>query len=126
MKRILALILLCLFVQHSQAQQLSGLPTSPFTVTGSSNPYGKWAGWMYGGKLQVVACTTDHCTDAVMNAAWWVWDRGLGLTDANAALTKYGAVSICETSVRAVWWNDRYKLKNKFNLTDTDLSTVCP
>jgi len=85
----------------AHAQSVECVPASPLDITGTSNPGGKWAAWMCGKRVQIVACAADHCTDAVINAAWWVWDRGATLADGNAALTKYKAGSICEPSVRA-------------------------
>lgn len=110
----------------AQAQQIQCMPASPLSITGTSNAVGKWAGWMCDGKPEIVACTTDHCTDAVINAGWWVWDRGLNLSDANAALKKYGAVSKCDPLIRAVWWPDRYKLREKLGMSDTDIAAICP
>lgn len=118
-----ALVLMC---GKAHAQQLDCLPTSPLGITGTSNLGGKWAGWRCNGRIQIVACAADHCTDAVLNAAWWVWDRGMSLVDANAALTKYSAGSICDPAVRGVWWSDRYKLQAKLAATDAELAALCP
>lgn len=75
----------------AQAQTVACNPASPLAITGTSNAAGKWAAWRCPTRINIVACTTDHCTDAVINAAWWVWDRGLSLSDANSALKKYNA-----------------------------------
>lgn len=120
---VCALVLMC---GKAHAQQVECAPASPLDITGTSNPGGKWAAWMCGKRVQIVACAADHCTDAVINAAWWVWDRGLSVTDANAALKKYRAVSQCAPAVRAVWWPDRYKLRDKFGLTDQEVAAICP
>ena len=110
----------------AHAQQLDCKPASPQAITGNSNPAGKWAAWHCNGHVQIVVCATGHCTDAVINAAWWVWDRGATLADGNAALTKYKAGSICDPSVRAVWWPDRYKLKSVLGMSDDQVAAICP
>lgn len=117
---------LTLAVSCVNAQTLACIPTNPLAITGASNQAGKWAGWMCGDRVQIVACAADNCTDAVINAAGWVWDRGLSLADANAALAKYKAGSICEPSVRAVWWPDRYKLREQLGMSGAQVAAVCP
>lgn len=118
-----ALVLMC---GKAHAQSVDCVPRSFGDVTGTSNAAGKWAAWRCPTRINIVACTTDHCTDAVLNAAWWVWDRGLSLADANAALAKYKAGSICEPSVRAVWWTDRYKLREQLGMSDAQVTAICP
>jgi hypothetical protein len=120
---VCALVLMC---GKAHAQQFDCTPASPLGITGTSNPGGKWAAWMCGKRVQIVACAADHCTDAVINAAWWVWDRGATLADGNAALTKYKAGSICDPSVRAVWLPDRYKLKSVLGMSDDQVAAICP
>lgn len=115
-----------LAMASAQAQSVECVPASPLKITGTSNPGGKWAAWMCGKRVQIVACATDHCTDAMLNAGWWVWDRGFSLGDANAALKKYNATSHCDPAVRAVWWPDRYKLRDRFGLTDQQVAAICP
>lgn len=70
----------------AHAQQVTCIPASTAAVTGASNPNGKWFAYRCGAKIEIVACTTDHCTDAVVNAVWWVVERGVLLADANSAL----------------------------------------
>lgn len=110
----------------AQAQTVACNPASPLAITGTSNAAGKWAAWRCPTRINIVACTTDHCTDAVINAAWWVWDRGLSLSDANSALKKYNAGSVCEPAVIAVWWPDRYKLKSVLGMSDAQVAAICP
>jgi len=115
-----------LAMASAQAQSVECVPASPLEITGTSNHEGKWAAWMCGKRVQIVACSTDHCTDAAINAAWWVWDRGLSVTDANAALKKYNAVSQCDPAVRAVWWPDRFKLREQLGMSDAEIAAICP
>jgi len=126
MRGTLAAMAVAMVMGAAHAQQLDCEPVSPLAITGNSNPAGKWAAWHCNGHVQIVACATGHCTDAVINAAWWVWDRGATLADGNAALAKYQAGSICEPSVRAVWWLDRYKLKSVLGMSDAQVAAICP
>jgi len=125
MRTAISSVLLALVLGAAHAQQLDCKPASPQAITGNSNPAGKWAAWHCNGHVQIVVCATGHCTDAVINAAWWVWDRGATLADGNAALTKYKAGSICDPSVRAVWWPDRYKLREQFGMSDAQVAAIC-
>ena len=80
---------------------------------------------MCGGRVQIVACAADHCTDAALNAAWWVWDRGLSRVGANAVRAKYKAGSLCGPRGRAVWWPDRYKLSEQLGMSDAQVAAIC-
>lgn len=119
----LAVLLLC-GVAH--AQTVACVPHGLSDLTGKSTAAGKWAAWRCPSGLQIVACATDHCTDAVLNAAWWVATHGIDTAGANYAMAKHGAISFCDPAVRAVWWPDRFLLKQDLAGTDAELAALCP
>lgn len=124
--RTFAAVAVAMVMGAAHAQSVDCVPHAFSDITGTSNAAGKWAAWRCPTRINIVACTTDHCTDAVINAAWWVWGRGLSLSDANSALKKYNAGSVCEPAVIAVWWPDRYKLKSVLGMSDAQVAAICP
>ncbi len=117
-----ALLLLC---GGAQAQSVDCAPMRFNDLTGTSNAAGKWAAWRCQNGINVVACSSDQCTDAALNAAWWVATHAVDVAGANYALTKHQAASICAPAVKAVWWPDRYKLREQLGMSDAEIAAIC-
>lgn len=118
-----ALLLLCGIVH---AQTVNCVPASLQAVTGKVSDRGAWAATRCPNGINIIACATDHCTSAVMTAAMWIASHPVGVSGANYALAKYGAGGICAPAVKAVWWPDRFLLKQDLNATDAQVAAICP